>query len=870
MKKSLLAILLLCTGSLCVQAQSAVKVPAEFCGCWQDVNWRQGAWNGPIITPEYIHFFYQIYYVDNISTGGDGQTTFYLHNNQDEKRTLTVTPQGADTLIYRFTGWDDRPATRVAQHTGMEKTTCPQLPDRLFTTRWTPEGKDSTAVAFHRSGRVDFQGSAWNIREIRRDRTSGQYELLLNDAGRYKLLFARSVSAAFLDLASELRNYPMFAAAADPDLYRILGAWTDKATNEWVYGFFENFAVYRNAFWNYDRIDFKKNKAEIVLNNGNESVLLKLTLDAKADSVCRIAAGKGKKQAFVRYTRLPDYTAPDTATFRDTGYRIDSVTITGYFRGVDFRKPVEFSISGPSGDFQDRYYAQPDSFGRFRIVVPVLNSCEAFIDWARLGLHTVLEPGESIFLYEDFSRRQGRFMGKNARFHQEMELYSRSPQNRQTKYYTDSYNLDKPHSEFHYRQVRLYQENQALYNTFLAQHPYLSERFKTFRRHSALFGLGSMLLQRRFALDRNTHEPLPAEYMHLPDSLFAHLPRPYSLTGLDFVKSYLEYYHQLKDESSLALFPAVDGVRYLQQAGRLTLTPQQEADLKTFEKGLYESIELFRQKADSATLAARMVPYSGAMQRLKPLMEDSLFTNFIRNEWQHVVQELMESRWLQRDFSTIDSLCADPVLREIIATDKFVNGFEDNRRTLYPATLSLFRERVKNPAFIEQVMKRQRYYEELNRQDLTYIESLKRTDHLAGSRDADSLFLALTEPYRGKVLYVDFWGTWCGPCKDQMKYVGAIKDKLKDEDVIFMYFADRSPEVSWKNIIKEFRLTGPNVVHYNLPDPQQELLKRRLGISSYPTYMLIDKQGRIVTMNAPRPENAERLFRAIGELLRKE
>ena len=60
-----------------------------------------------------------------------------------------------------------------------------------------------------------------------------------------------------------------------------------------------------------------------------------------------------------------------------------------------------------------------------------------------------------------------------------------------------------------------------------------------------------------------------------------------------------------------------------------------------------------------------------------------------------------------------------------------------------------------------------------------------------------------------------------------------------------MYLANRSNDTSWKNVIKEYNLTGPNCVHYNLPKEQQHAVERFLNLQGFPTYKLIDKQGNI-------------------------
>ena len=67
---------------------------------------------------------------------------------------------------------------------------------------------------------------------------------------------------------------------------------------------------------------------------------------------------------------------------------------------------------------------------------------------------------------------------------------------------------------------------------------------------------------------------------------------------------------------------------------------------------------------------------------------------------------------------------------------------------------------------------------------------------------ADSLLQVITRPYRGKMVLVDMWNTWCGPCMRAMKSLKPLKEELKE--VVYLYIVDEtSPEGKWKVMIPD-------------------------------------------------------------------
>ncbi|MBQ8442357.1 MAG: TlpA family protein disulfide reductase [Bacteroides sp.] len=105
----------------------------------------------------------------------------------------------------------------------------------------------------------------------------------------------------------------------------------------------------------------------------------------------------------------------------------------------------------------------------------------------------------------------------------------------------------------------------------------------------------------------------------------------------------------------------------------------------------------------------------------------------------------------------------------------------------------------------------------------------------------EDLFASIISQFRGKVLLVDFWATWCGPCRMANKEMAPMKEELKDKDIVYVYITgETSPKGTWENMIPDI-----HGEHFRVTDKQWAYLNGTMGIEGVPTYFIIDREGNI-------------------------
>lgn len=116
-------------------------------------------------------------------------------------------------------------------------------------------------------------------------------------------------------------------------------------------------------------------------------------------------------------------------------------------------------------------------------------------------------------------------------------------------------------------------------------------------------------------------------------------------------------------------------------------------------------------------------------------------------------------------------------------------------------------------------------------------------------KDLDGKTVSLAD-YKGKILILDFWATWCSPCKAAFPYIQMVMNRYRNNpDVNFLFIDTREKTENYEETIKKFLEENKYTFHVILDekgaDGKQDVTFKKYGLMGIPTQYVIDRNGNI-------------------------
>ena len=249
----------------------------------------------------------------------------------------------------------------------------------------------------------------------------------------------------------------------------------------------------------------------------------------------------------------------------------------------------------------------------------------------------------------------------------------------------------------------------------------------------------------------------------------------------------------------------------------------------------------------------------------------SILSNKIFNIPQ--INDIPIEKWLKIVTASIaDLIGADTgFFYDMLVSYAYVEQFNNETKPLSEKQIQNIKNYFTNKSFVdilltenEKITKVAEITSHLKIDETPHVLEDELTAVLNNKLPHGKLIDAIVSNYKGKVVIIDFWATWCAPCLQAMQESRSLKQEMQNKNIIFVYITNTSsPKELWNK-----KIPGIGGEHYYLTGKEWESISfsDKYGFEGIPTYLIFDSNSKLRHKITSYPGNDE-MRKMIEELL---
>ena len=200
---------------------------------------------------------------------------------------------------------------------------------------------------------------------------------------------------------------------------------------------------------------------------------------------------------------------------------------------------------------------------------------------------------------------------------------------------------------------------------------------------------------------------------------------------------------------------------------------------------------------------------------------------------------------LTRSFAKVDSLISAPQCRDYVKMNAMASRLSYGAFHKQGEAVASFVNSCKTASYAKKIQKQ---YDELM---ATLAPGMAAPALDAHNMGGDAIGL---EQFRGNLVYIDFWATWCGPCRAELPHLEKLQDDYKDKKIIFISLSLDDDVDAWQKMVNEKQMKG---VQLHTDGAWRSAAATAYKVRAIPMFCLVGADGNIIDPRAPRPSTDE-------------